>query len=477
MARAGSRVLGATALALAALAAGCQLVIGLDGGHAREGTGGASSSASVSSGGLGGASSEATSSSSATSSSGTGGASSSASSSSSGSGGAGGSATSSSSGVTCPDGGTTCAAPSCTDGIQDGTETGVDCGGATCGPCTLLLLAGGASGLLGGSFAPVGGAWTATTLAGVTTDALALTVVPATGQGVGLLHVTKTGDPTTDQLQYTTWSLGTWAAVAEVGLDTTRAAPALSASGATAQAVFQGTDFKFYYAACTGGAWSPTAEPVGGATPSYGPSAPALALVGGAATLAFFSGATFDTAVNNLFGQDHTGPGAWTAGVEIVHDGTGTLDYGSTPALAALTAGPELMAAYTQSDDHTVRAATRTGGAWSAPKMLAAASMDPVALLALPGGEVMLAFRGTNNLPYAMHFKGGAWLAPVALSSDVLAAPPAVARGAGSAVAELAYATAGGAVLHARYDGSAWSTPAPVGAANGYVHVALAAGP
>lgn len=41
-------------------------------------------------------------------------------------------------GVDC--GGTTCApcvVPTCTDGIQNGDETGVDCGGATCAPCAI----------------------------------------------------------------------------------------------------------------------------------------------------------------------------------------------------------------------------------------------------------------------------------------------------------------------------------------------------
>ncbi len=35
----------------------------------------------------------------------------------------------------CTDG--TCAAPSCSDGVQNGDEQGVDCGGATCDPCAI----------------------------------------------------------------------------------------------------------------------------------------------------------------------------------------------------------------------------------------------------------------------------------------------------------------------------------------------------
>src|SRR5262249_28758121 len=149
---------------------------------------------------------------------------------------------------------------------------------------------------------------------------------------------------------------------------------------------FQGDDFKHYYAGYQG-AWTPTAEPIGGVSQqSYGPSPGAVVVLGNDVVVAF-AGDNGD-----LYDQTRTG-GAWQPAA-----GHGLGDVVSTtPALVPLTQGPELMLVYSRKTDSQLLWTTRTSGVWSAPVPIdAALSSDPPALTSVAAGGAALAFRGLD---------------------------------------------------------------------------------
>jgi hypothetical protein len=516
-----SRLFSAVVVSVSALATmgGCQLLIGLDGGLPREGSGGSggtssSTSSSVSSSAA--SSSSSASSSSTTSSSGTGGAggagggttvTSSTSTTSASSGAGGGDAGVSCSNLTkdgsetdvdcggaacplCPDtkhclkdgdcqstycAAGTCVQPTCTDGVKNGTETAIDCGGASCGPCPLVvLLAGGApgpNGLLAATYD--GAAWAPTTLAGTTSDAMSVAVIPSTGQAVGLLRSAG------NQLQYTLWDGATWAPFASLSGDLTQGQPAIVASGATARAVYwENTTFFYRSRSFTAGAWAATAAvfPAGAAQQPCGPNPPALAPLGAEAALVFVNGSC-GGATNHLYDTDLSG-GAWLASKDIAVNPS--YSAALRPAVVAPASGPELIVAYVQQGATQVWSSARTAGVWSAPAMIASAlTSDPVALAPLPGSGAVLAYRGTNGNLYTALYAGTSWAAPVGIAGSSIAinATPAVARGIGAASAELAYTDTNGVVFHARLVNNAWTAPAQVAPGTGFSRVALGSGP
>jgi hypothetical protein len=350
------------------------------------------------------------------------------------------------------------AADASIDAAQDGSgiEAGSDAADAGPGP-VLLVLAGGAANIVGGSFN--GSSWTTTALTGTTTSSIALGITSAR-QGVGLIRGAA------NQLAYATWA-GSWVDFAPVATDTTRGAPTLSPSGIGVQAVFHGLDYKFYYAAFDGATWNPVAEPVGGAaSQSYGPIAPSVATLGTDATLGFIDGAN----ANGFTTQDRTGS-VWQGKVLV-----GTPTNLGTPTVTALTAGPELMGVYERANDNQVMFATRTAGVWSAPAPVAnALSYNPPSLVGLPGGSTLLAFRGTDGNAYYATYAAGAWSAvgPLASPNIAVAAAPSVAPGVGGMVAEMALVETNGNAYHTRFNGSTWSPPVFV--ASGFLLSAIIA--
>jgi hypothetical protein len=277
-----------------------------------------------------------------------------------------------------------------------------------------------------------------------------------------------------------TWTGTGWSAPALVTQGaTSRGAPVIEASGTgVAHLVYQSPAYFFWYLAFSAGAgWTTFPEQMGaGTAQSYGPVPASIAAVGATPTAAFLDGQSPN--VNWAAARDRVG-GSWQARVDLA----GNTNFNLTPAIAALSSGPELMMVYVQSDTK-IMAMTRTGGAWSAPAYLNnCLTNDRPALTALPNGGAMLAFRGTNGTLYAMPYSaatGWGSTAPVNLApAATIPSPPALVKGVGAADVELAFVDGAdmGRVKHMRFSAGTWTGPDPVGAATGLARVALASGP
>ncbi len=509
-----SRARPLLALACASLL-GCQAILGLDEGKDRQTTSTTSSSSSTTTsstsstssttGGAGGAGGTGTTT--TTGAGGMGGATTSTTgagggttTTTTGSGGAGGTSSTSTTGAGGMGGATTSttgaggAAPSCADGLKNGGETDIDCGGGCPQACALgkacgagvdcqsgdcfagacgavLLLAGGnAASVLGGELRP-NGTWTTSVLGGATTFGPALAITSGS-KGVGLIRENGTA-----ALRAVTWSAGQWSAFSDVGpLVTTREQPSISAAGAGARAAFHGDNFKHYHASWNGLVWSPEAEAVGeGADQSAGPSPPQIAAspafpAGAEATVVFIA-----NAVNKPFARNRVA-GAWAASQMV--DGSAT-NFNLAPDVVAMTAGPELMMVWMRSDDQVLYS-TRSNGVWSAGAVVPSAfTASRASLAALPGGGAILAFQGTDNFLYYALYAAGAWGAvlPFSAPNVPLAGSPSVTHGIGGATAEIAFAkSTDNIVYHARYIGGSWTVPVVVGGSN-MSRVALASAP
>jgi hypothetical protein len=359
-----------------------------------------------------------------------------------------------------------CAVPSCNDGVKNGSETGVDCGGASCALCpTVVMIGAGSGSSFGAEYSP-GGAWVPTSIGGASTDGLALSIVG--NKGVGLARFTSDGD----KLEYVTWTPGAWSAWKQVGGNTTRGRPAIDGTGTTAQAIFHGSDFKYYYEAydAAAGTWG-NVETVGnpqtsGATPAW------LSVVSGNANVVFQDGTS-----SNVFKALARTNGTWGSVTPI----DGNQNFKLSPTVVALSGTQDLLAISIVDATGQLLAFTRdkATGAWSASTAITNAFTNAqVALSPMPNGGAMLAFRGTDgNLYYAV-YSTGAWGNVTAFSNPnvAIAAPPALAHGVGTATAEIAFVKADNHAYHARYVANAWTAPVDVGATN-VANVAIASAP
>ena len=189
----------------------------------------------------------------------------------------------------------------CTDGIKDGNETDVDCGGPTCGPCgsgemcvvntdcqsvncqstvciaaNVLILGAGASSSFGAELHPStlgSGTWSSPVALTSPTDSdlgIAFASNGSTPMAVGVmryLNQATTSDGGTDGMNtdvvFTTWSpTHSFAAWASVGSGiTTRQVPGIFGTGGNAFLTFQGTDFNQYYELWSG-SWPGGAETI-----------------------------------------------------------------------------------------------------------------------------------------------------------------------------------------------------------------------
>jgi hypothetical protein len=319
-----------------------------------------------------------------------------------------------------------------------------------------------------------GSAWAAPAmLAGTTGDDLAVAVVPATLEGVGLIHGAN------NQLEYTVWNGTVWSPFAQLHADLTQGRPAMAGVGGTAHAVYWGTDFKFYYEAFVGGAWAaatPAIVPVGTAPSLCGPSPPALAPVGASVSLLFVNGSCSGT-VNHLYGSDLMGS-AWQATKDIAPQPSFAANL--RPVLAGLASGPELLAVYVQQGGSQIVSSYRTAGTWFMTAPIAnGLTNDPMAVAPLPGSGAVLAYRGTDDKLYTATFDGVTWTTPAAAFTPnvTIGATPALAKSISGADAEMAYVDGTGAVWHTRLVMGKWSAPVQVGTATGFAHVAIASGP
>lgn len=263
------------------------------------------------------------------------------------------------------------------------------------------------------------------------------------------------------------WSGSAFGPPSEYAAGPAQGAPAFTAIASIEHLAYHGADFLHYYG--QGEPIAPAASPQ-----SFGPSAPAIAAVPGEAVVAF---AGDD---GSLYAQSRSG-GQWQPAVNVV----GSLAQRS-PALVALEgSGPDLLMTWVNHDpvstDHTkIAFATRTGNAWSTPALIGSAvfTADDITLAALPGGDALLAYRGTDAKAYTVRFAAGSWGAPqgIATPNPDVASAPGVAMGVDGYDAELCYAGGDGAAYHVRLDASGFTAPATIGGTS-LVHCAIAAIP
>jgi hypothetical protein len=311
----------------------------------------------------------------------------------------------------------------------------------------------------------------------MTADDLSVAVV-AKGDALGLLHAT-----TGDALAFTSWNGAAWSSLAELHADTTRGKPALVANGGGAYAVFQNpTVFTFSYETWSSGSWGTSAKavtPVGLAQQACGPSPAVLAPFGATASLVFVNGGACGGPSNDLRSSDLGGSG-WSTSTEIANNPVDMASTSPAAAVAAPSSGPELVVAYVAQGTSQIYTAYRTATGWSMPTLLTnGLTNDPIALAPVTGGGAVMAYRGTDMMLYTAFFTGTTWALPAAAFSPnvTVDAAPSVAAGVGTAMVEMAYVDANGALWHTRYGGSAWSAATQVGTASGFAHVAIASGP
>jgi hypothetical protein len=355
-----------------------------------------------------------------------------------------------------------CMTPTCTDGVQNGDETAVDCGGTLCAACPAVALLGGSAGETFGAIYDLNAhTWSAASFGPGTQNRQAFAFL-ADGTGLGVTRVTGT-----DALKFTKLDPAThaFATFADVGAGlTARDAPSLDVSGTVAHLAYQQADYKFAYVPFSAGAFG-AAEPVGTvASQSYGPIAGAVTGSSSIATFVFFDGGSS----NNLYARDRSG-GTWAAPTLL---GSGPA-YDTQPSIVTLSSGDRLVAF--RGTDTRVYWTRRTAGTWSTPTSIASVfTNDPFGLAALDTDGALLAFRGTDGNLYGVFYAATAW-GSVSQITTTITGVPSVARGRAPSIAELAFVnTEDGAAYHVRYASSAWTTPQSIGGAN-VTSVAIAA--
>ena len=338
------------------------------------------------------------------------------------------------------------------------TNIAVSC---TCSPyCPQVLILAGTTTAshLAARYAP-GGSWDTTRLTGVTQSGPGLALLDD-GTAVGLVR-----NNTDNLLRYTVFN-GSWSAFADVAAGvTTRAKPSLG-SGPVVQAVFQGEDFKHYSMSFTGSNWS-AVDPVGVRSPQtqvFGPSAPVLLnRAAGAFTVAYMEGST-----NRATTVDYL-PTLWQFSTNVSGEVT---DYAISPSIVAPTSGPSMLVTWLSGSQF--RYSTSTAGVWTAAANITSAlSFDSAALVALAGGEVLMAFRGTDAKLYAVSYSGSSWGIPAQLlSGATIVGSPSMAKGQGGALAELAYVGTDGAAYHLRLAANrTWGAPVQIGTSVDFVSI------
>ena len=161
-----------------------------------------------------------------------------------------------------------------------------------------------------------------------------------------------------------------------------------------------------------------------------------------------------------------------------VNVSTEVTDWTKSPSLVAPTSGPSMLMVWLASVGSQYRFSTYSGAVWApAANITNALSFDPAALLPLAGGEVLMAFRGTDGKAYVASYLAGSWGLPSLVAGGVtIVGPPALAKGQGGMVAELAYVGTDGAAYHVRLAASRTWT-APVQVATSVDFVSIASGP
>ena len=345
-------------------------------------------------------------------------------------------------------------------------------GGGAAPMVRALLMASGGNETLAGAYAE-GAAWQTQMMTTTTSHRPAVALLSA-GQGVALMR--RTGG--VGELVFSAYDAGVWTPFAPVAADhTTLGAPTLAAELGAVRALYHGDDSKHYFASYDGG-WAPTNEAVdAGGGQSFGPSPAAVTTLGATVVMAQ---AGDDT---QLYIQEQIGAN-WQDAAVVANSHITT-----TPAIVAPTTGPDLMVVWVnseagQTNDKKLMWSVRKNSNWSVVALLHtdAFTDDALSLAALPGGEALVTYRGTDGKGYFSHYAPASdplWSAPAALvaADPDMASPPVVAPGIGSSDAELAYVdSADGAAYHARFESNLWSLPEKVGGST-LVQVGIATAP
>lgn len=325
--------------------------------------------------------------------------------------------------------------------------------------CSALVIAAtSATTAFGAGYQPAGTWSSPTPLGGSSTDDLGLAFTTS-GTAVGALRIPHTGAASDDQVWYTTWA-GTWTTAQAIAASAvfSRGGPSVSSGGATAQMLFQGTNY-WHYSMAYSGTWS-SAETLGPGGQSYGSKPGALAARGADATAVYFDGSLS----NQISAQDHVA-GSWQGKV-VMSPTRASSNY--LPTVVSLRGGTaDLLAVYAD-DTNQIVFQTRAAGAWSAPAAIGTASTTTQgrpALAALPAGGAIMAFRGTDGSLYFATYNGATWSSVSAYLSGVpVVWMPALAPGLSGATAEIAFVkTSDNFVYHARLVGGAWTSEVKVG--------------
>ena len=334
-----------------------------------------------------------------------------------------------------------CKAAACNDGIKNGQETDVDCGGSTCEICpTVVLLASGTgaqTGSFGGHFTEAAG-WVLQPLGGISSEGTDVAMT-TTDVGVGLLRHVQAGNPQNNQLQYVTWNKGVWSPRAQLNNAVTGRWPSIDAATDTAQAAFRGEDGLHHYAAFNNGVWGPI-EPIADAKGT--PPGDIVALADNASFL-YRDDVTADMQFSNRTA------GMWSVPQFLSPFMSGTIP----PNLVPLTAGnAELLGLWSRSGS-LIRYAQRTNGVWGGGNDVPnVTTTSRPGVVALPGGFVVIVYRDALG-----KFQGKGFAAIPNLWTDSFPMPgepnitnsPAITLGVGSKNAEIVYIS-GGQLWHAR---------------------------
>ncbi|MDB4995479.1 MAG: Tetratricopeptide 2 repeat protein [Myxococcaceae bacterium] len=340
-----------------------------------------------------------------------------------------------------------------------------------------------------GAIAVVGGGGSANAFASIATGSGAFTTSSLTG-GSGTIgspvSVTAFGNgfaavARVDTLRATIFDGNTWSGLTAVGAIGTSDMPALAALGTKLHVVYSGptgdaaVDHKYFHGTYVT-SWDAATDPVVSAgAQDFAPRGPSAATIDGKVVIAE---AGDDT---NVYAH------AWSGGWETVVNATATAPAPKaakdvTPRIVALqgSAAGDAMIVFVRSGDFKISSMIRTAlGAWLTPVVVDtnAFTTEGVSAAALPGGKVIVVWRGTDTKPYYVLFNGTTWSPPTPFFTSAqpsLNGIPQVARGICGDDAVVAYAEASASAKVTRLRGSSWSTPEALTGSSGAGEVGIA---
>jgi hypothetical protein len=340
-----------------------------------------------------------------------------------------------------------------------------------------------------GAIAVVGGGGSANAFAAVANGSSTFTTSSLTG-GAGTIGspvaVSAFGNgfvaaARVDTLRSTVFNGTTWGALTPIGAIGTSDMPALAALGTKLHVVYSGptgdaaVDHKYFHGTYVT-SWDAANDPVVSASAQdFAPRAPSAATIDGKVVIAE---AGDD---NNVYAH------AWSGGWETVVNTTATAAPPKaakdvTPRIVALdgSALGDAMILFVRNGDVKISSMIRTSaGAWLAPVVVDtnAYTTEGLSAVALPGGRVVIVWRGTDTKPYYSLFSGTTWSAPAPFFTSAqpsLDSTPQIARGICGDDAVVAYAESGASAKVTRLRGTTWSSPEPITGSSGAGVVGIA---